>query len=266
MKKGIAEILVLGDIFGNCGTDAVEKKLWKIRKDYEIDMVIANGENAAEGSGINKEIADRLFSCGIDVITSGNHIFKKSSAYSLLENNEYVLRPANYPDECPGSGWCIFDMNSYKVLVINVMGTVFMESLASPFETVDRILKREEGNFDFAVADIHAEATSEKIAFARFFDGRISGVFGTHTHVQTADNQVLKNGTGYITDAGMCGPFDSVLGVESEIILKKFLTKMPVRHMEASGDVRICGCIFSVDVGSGKCVKTERICIAEDEI
>lgn len=260
MKNGEAKILVLGDVCGACGTGALKKKLWELRKECGADMVIANGENAAVGNGLDKESAQELFTAGVDVITSGNHIWKKSSVQSLLDNCEYVIRPANYPGGCPGSGYCIFDMCSYRVLVINVLGTVYMESLDSPFETADRILKREEGNYDICIIDIHAEATSEKIAFAKYFDGRVSAVFGTHTHVQTADSTVFHGGTGYITDAGMCGAKDSVLGIKNDIIIRKFLTKMPVRHEEADGDAIICGCLFTVETDSGKCVSAERIC------
>ena len=259
MTKGEAKILVLGDICGNCGTEAVESKLWGIRKDLGVDMVIANGENCAEGNGLDRSSAERLFSCGVDVITSGNHIWKKSSAHSLLENNGFVIRPANYPSSRPGAGYCIYDMNSYKVLVMNLLGTVYMESLDSPFYTADKILAREEGNYDFAILDIHAEATSEKIALAKYLDGRVTAVFGTHTHVQTADEKVLAKGTGYITDAGMCGPVDSILGVKNEIIIRKFLTKMPARHEEASGDAMINGCLFTVSTENYRCIKAERI-------
>ena len=259
MTNGKAKILVLGDVCGSIGVQAVKKKLWTLRKEHGIDMVIANGENAAVGNGLDRASADELFSAGVDVITSGNHIWKKSSVHSLLENNEYVLRPANYPGECPGSGYCIFDMCSYRVLVINVLGTVYMESLDSPFETADKILRREEGNFDIAVADIHAEATSEKMAFAKYLDGRVSAVVGTHTHVQTADECVLKGGTGYITDLGMCGPADSILGVKNDIIIRKFLSKMPARFEEAEGDAIICGCLFTVSTSDGRCHDAERI-------
>ncbi len=259
MTKGEAKILCLGDICGACGTEAIQKNLWSIRKELCADMVVANGENAAVGNGLDRESADTLFSGGVDVITSGNHIFKKSSVYSLLENNEFVLRPANYPSECPGNGYCIFDMCSYKVLVINLLGTVYMESLESPFSASDRILMREKGNYDFALVDIHAEATSEKTALAKYLDGRATAVFGTHTHVQTADERILANGTGFICDLGMCGASDSVLGIKNDIIIRKFLTKMPVRHEEADGDAEICGCLFTVSTESFRCTNIQRI-------
>ena len=259
MTKGQAKILTLGDIVGAGGTEAIEKKLWEIRNENRIDMVIANGENAATGNGINPETAQRLFRAGVDVITGGNHIFRKSTIHSFLEKEKNIIRPANYPSECPGFGYCIFDMCSYRVLVINLLGTVYMESLENPFSCADKILKNEEGNFDIALLDFHAEATSEKLALARYLDGRISCFFGTHTHVQTSDEKVLAGGTGYITDLGMCGVEDSVLGVKSDIIIRRFLTKMPQKHEEAEGEARICGCIFTVCVENGKCVEVERI-------
>ncbi len=259
MLKGQAKILALGDIVGEHGTQAIEKKLWEIRRENGIDMVIANGENASSGNGINPESADRLFRAGVDVITGGNHTFRKSTIHSLLEKGENIIRPANYPSDCPGFGYCIFDMCSYKVLVINLLGTVYMESLENPFLCADKILKSEEGNFDLAFLDFHAEATSEKLALGHFLDGRISGFFGTHTHVQTSDEKILPNGTGYITDLGMCGVEDSVLGVKSDIIIRRFLTKMPQKHEEAEGEAGICGCIFTVSLDGGKCVDIERI-------
>lgn len=259
MRNGEAKILALGDICGKCGTEAVAKKLWDIRKECDADMVIANGENAAVGNGLDRESAEILLQSGVDVITGGNHIFRKSSVYSLLDDSESIIRPANYPAECPGSGYCIFDMCSYRVLVMNLLGTVYMESLESPFAAADRILRREEGNFDLAITDIHAEATSEKIALAKYLDGRVAAVFGTHTHVQTADEKILPGGTGFICDLGMCGAADSVLGIKNEIILRKFLTKMPVRHEEAEGEAEICGCVFTVAVKDGKCTGVQRV-------
>ncbi len=261
MTNGEARILVIGDVVGTGGTDFIEKKLWGIRKFYGVDMTVVNGENAAPGNGLERDTANRLFRAGADVITSGNHIWKRSAVGELLEGNEFVLRPANYPPECPGSGACIFDMCSYKVLVMNLLGTVFMESLESPFVVADRILEREKGNYDFSVLDIHAEATSEKLALAKYLDGRVTAVFGTHTHVQTADEQILPGGTGYITDAGMCGPEDSVLGIKNEVIIKKFLTKMPVRHIESENPSALCGCLFTVSLDSKKCTGVQRVCI-----
>lgn len=258
MKNGKVKIMAFGDVVGKNGTDSLCSQLWNLRKEYDADMVIVNGENAAVGNGLDKETCEELLRCGADVITGGNHIFRKSSVYSFLDNCESVIRPANYPSACPGSGYCIYDLFGYKVLVMNLLGTVYMESLESPFAVADRILEREKGSFDLSFVDIHAEATSEKYALARYLDGRVSAVFGTHTHVQTSDEQILECGTGYITDLGMCGPKNSILGIKSDIIIKRFLTKLPVRHEEAEGESQISFCVFTVDTSSGKCVGVER--------
>lgn len=259
MEKGIARVLAVGDVVGRIGSEYLSERLWGLRRELKIDMAIVNGENSAQGNGIDRESAEMLLRGGADVITGGNHIYRKSAASSLLTDSENIIRPANYPAECPGVGYCIFDMCSYRVLVMNLLGTAFMESLDSPFTTADKILKREEGRYDMAFVDFHAEATGEKIALGRYLDGRVSGVFGTHTHVQTADEQIFKGGTGYITDLGMCGPTDSVLGVKSDIIIRRFLNKMPCRHEEAEGECALCGAVFTVDCSNGKCLGVERI-------
>ena len=261
MTDGKVRILAIGDVVGKSGCGYLKEKLWSVRKYYGADMAIVNGENAAPGNGLDRETADLLFRSGADVITSGNHIFHRSAVGTLLEEEPNVLRPANYPAACPGSGWCVFAMHPYRVLVINLLGTVFMESLDSPFEVADRILAREKGNFDLSFVDIHAEATSEKQTLARYLDGRVTGVFGTHTHVQTADEQVLSGGTGYITDLGMTGPEDSVLGIRADVILRRFLTKMPVRHEEAETPPFLCGALFTADLKTGLCAAVERVCV-----
>ena len=263
MRNGKARILAVGDVVGEAGTEYIKENLWHIRDLHSVDMVILNAENAAPGNGLDRETAEVLLRSGADVLTSGNHIWKRSAIRGLLDENEYILRPANYPGSCPGNGVCIFDMASYKVLVMNLQGTVYMESLASPFETADRILEREKGSFDLAFVDFHAEATSEKLALAKHLDGRITAFFGTHTHVQTADEKILPGGTGYITDLGMCAPEDSVLGVRNDIIIKHFLTKMPVKHEEAPGKAVMNACLFEVDLGTGKCKKVIRMRNAE---
>ncbi len=259
MKNGIFKLLAVGDVVGKNGSEVLRKNLWGLRRTLEADMVIANGENAAVGNGLDKDTAELLFASGTDVITSGNHIWKKNQAYSLLENNENILRPANYPSSCPGSGYGIYRIEGLRVLVMNLLGTVFLDSLDSPFDTARRILDREKGSFDLSVIDFHAEATSEKLALARYLDGEAAVIFGTHTHVQTADEQVLPKGTGYITDLGMTGVVDSVLGVRSDIIIRRFLTKMPARHEEADGDAVICGCLFTIDTSAGRCVSVQRV-------
>ena len=261
MNSGCLKILAVGDVVGNGGTAYIKDRLWNIRRDLCADMVVLNGENAASGNGIDPATAETLFSSGADVITSGNHIWQKKSIYSYLEGSENLLRPVNYPSSCPGNGYTVFNCNGYRVLVISVMGTVFLDALESPFIAVGKVLEREEGNYDFAICDIHAEATSEKIALGRYFDGRVSIVVGTHTHVQTADEKILPNGTGYITDLGMTGPYDSVLGMKLETVLARFLTKMPHRYEEAEGEIMFNGCLFTVGLSDFKVTAVERICL-----
>ena len=261
MNNGCIKILAVGDVVGVGGTAYIKENLWGIRKRLCADMVILNGENAAAGNGIDPDTAETLFSSGADVITSGNHIWQKRSVQSYIESNVCLLRPVNYPPSCPGNGYVIFDCSGYRVLVISVMGTVFLDALESPFTAVDRVLEREKGSYDFAFCDIHAEATSEKIAFGRHFDGKISAIVGTHTHVQTADEKILPGGTGYITDLGMTGPYDSVLGMKLETVLARFLTKMPHRYEEAEGEIMFNGCLFTVSLSDFKVTSVERICL-----
>ncbi len=259
VEKGIFNILCVGDVVGENGTDFIKSKLWSIRDRYKVDFAVVNGENSAAGNGIDKFSADTLFSSGADVITTGNHVFRKREIYDYMEKNEYLLRPANYPAGTAGNGYCIYKALGYRVLVMNLLGTVYMESMDCPFRTAQKILEREKGEYDISIADFHAEATSEKKAFAYFFDGEISLVFGTHTHVQTSDEQIFENGTGYITDAGMTGPYESVLGVKKEIVINKFLTKMPCRFEEADGSTIFNAVLFSYDINTKKTVDVKRI-------
>lgn len=252
MEDGIFRILAIGDVVGKNGLDFLQAHLWKIRARCGADFVVANGENAAPGNGITKDAAETMFLSGADVVTSGNHVFRRADAYAYLDGCPKVLRPANYPKECPGFGSGIFLVGGLRILVMNLMGTVFMESLESPFDAAERILSREKGGYDLAVADLHAEATSEKLAFAHCFDGKINLIFGTHTHVQTNDADVLPGGTGYVTDVGMTGPYDSVLGVKKEIVIRKLRTKLPVRFEEAAGETLFCGAVFDYDLKSGR--------------
>ena len=203
--------------------------------------------------------AEALLSSGVDLITLGNHTYGRRDICGLLSDSESVIRPANYPPTAPGGGYTVLKIDGWRILGINVMGTALMESLACPFATVDRILEREKGNYDFALMDIHAETTSEKIALGRYFDGRISVIFGTHTHVQTADEQILPKGSGYITDLGMTGPINGVIGTDAEAVIEKFRTKMPVRFKVADGEIRAHGAIFTLDEGSKKITEVERI-------
>ncbi len=253
------KILIIGDVVGNCGTAYLRHNLSSFARDNGIDMIIANGENAAKGNGLDMASADVLFASGVDVITSGNHIWHKHEMQGAIDNNVNILRPANYPGECPGNGYVIYNAGGVKVLVISVLGTVYLDSLSCPFETVGRILEREKGSYDISVVDIHAEATSEKAALARYFDGKLTAVVGTHTHVQTADERILPNGTAFITDLGMTGAYESILGVESEKVIKKFLTKMPTRFEQAEGECQFNAVILDVDNTTYKAKSIKRI-------
>lgn len=252
-------ILAIGDVVGESGTEKVRRELWQIRRDMNIDAVIVNGENSGAKGGIDRNSSEMLFAGGADVITTGNHVWQIRAFAEHLDNSISVLRPANYPSECYGRGYGIFDVSGYKMLVISLQGTVFMESLESPFLKAEAILEREKGNYDFSVVDLHAEATSEKIAFGLAFDGRINAVFGTHTHIQTNDARVLPKGTGYVTDIGMTGVYNSVLGLDPELIIKKFYTKMPQYHNTAKGDVTMSGAIFTLDSNTFICCDVELI-------
>lgn len=246
------KILAIGDIVGRCGQEFIQKKLWDIRKRLGADFVIANGENASVGNGIDKSTSELLFMSGVDVITGGNHTFKKYDVYSYLDDNDRILRPANYPASCPGSGYCTVSVQGVRIMCMNLLGNVYLESLESPFTTAERILQREKGSCDICICDFHAEATSEKYALGYHFDGKINILFGTHTHVQTNDARVMPKGTGYVTDIGMTGPYDSILGVKKEIIIEKFLTKMPKRFEEAQGETLFNAVLFDIDTDTKK--------------
>lgn len=264
MQATPLNLLCIGDVVGPAAVDYLGKNLWALRQEYAADFVVVNAENAAAGNGTDPETARALFASGADVLTGGNHSFQKRSFYEYLEGEPRALRPANYTAACPGSGYGIFDCRGYRLLCINVSGTAFMQPLACPFETVEKILARESGGYDFALLDIHAEATSEKIALAHAFDGKISVIYGTHTHVQTADERILSRGTGYLTDLGMTGcEQESVLGVRADCIIDFLRTKMPCRFLPAEGPVSLHGALFSIDPETAKVTSVRRIAKTE---
>lgn len=240
-------ILALGDVVGSATVAFLRQHLWNIRSKERIDLVIANGENATDIRGISARDADCLLDAGIDIVTLGNHTYGMRDIYPYLENSTRVIRPANFPPEAPGNGYTVVRVDGWKLMCINVNGRVYMDAFASPFDTVDRILAREKGNYDIAVMDIHAEATSEKLALAHYFDGRIQVMFGTHTHVPTADAAILPNGSGYVTDLGMCGPVDGIIGTAKEQVIERFRTLMPVHFRVAEGPIAAHGVIFELD-------------------
>ena len=253
-------IFLIGDIVGNGGVEYLRTHLGSIKKLKNIDFVVANAENSTPvGKGISKEVANTLYSCGVDVMTMGNHTFNNKEIYELFEDNFPVIRPANMPPMTEGEGYVISEANGYKIAVISLLGRVFMENMDCPFRTADKIIDIVKDKSDIIIVDIHAEATSEKLAMGYYLDGKVSVVFGTHTHVQTADEKILENGTAYITDAGMTGCHDGVLGVKKEIIIKKFLTSLPQRHETVNDNPVLNGLIVDVDESTGKATNVERI-------
>ncbi len=253
------KILAIGDIVGTRSVDYLADRLFRVKRELSVDLVVANAENASDIHGVSVKDATAVFEAGVDVITLGNHTYGRRDICELLSTDAKIIRPANYPSLAPGGGYLITECRGKRVLCINVMGTALMEPLASPFDTVDAILASERGNYDIAVMDIHAEATSEKIALARYFDGRITVMFGTHTHVQTADEQILPQGSGYITDLGMTGPVNSVIGTETSLVIEKMRTRMPVRFAVADGEIKVCGALFEIDEALGRTVSVRRV-------
>lgn len=250
------KVLFIGDVVGKSGCEALQAMLPAMKREYGAQLAIVNGENSAEGNGIDPRSAQMIFDAGADVVTTGNHTFRKRSIDEELERNERLLRPANFGDEIYGRGITELDFGAYSVAVINLLGTTYLQPIDNPFRYADRLL--ESTSARIIIVDFHAEATSEKRAMGYYLAGRTSAVLGTHTHVQTADEQII-DGTGYITDVGMTGAADSILGVEKEIIIEKFLTYYPKKHVFASGDVDINGVCLDIDAKSGKCVSIERV-------
>lgn len=249
-------ILAIGDVTSPGGVEHLSRNLWKFRAENKIDMCIVNGENAAFITGASGEIAEKLIKSGADCITGGNHTIRNKAAYVALDDMEEFLRPINFGDAVVGHGYAIIDINGYKMLVINAMGNVHVEPvLDSPYGYIDRALARESGNYDFAILDIHAEATGEKLAIGYCYDGKINVIFGTHTHVPTADYLILPNGTGYVSDVGMCGESGGVLGMSPESVIEKMRNHTPNKFAVASGVCMADGVIFDLDTTT-KRVKT----------
>ena len=261
-------LLFIGDIVGRPGRDLVRTGLAAIVAHYEVDFVIANGENAAAGFGITRDIAEQLFSYGIDVMTSGNHIWDKKEVLDYLPREPRLLRPANFPAGAPGAGaYLATATNGVKVGVVNVMGRVFLASIDDPFTIAAREvarLKLEGAQLVFV--DVHAEVTSEKVAMGWYLDGTATAVVGTHTHVQTADERVLPKGTAYLTDVGMTGPHDGVIGVEKAPVIAKFLSGLPARFETASGDPRLNGVVITADPATGLATGIERVSLSAADI
>ena len=241
-------ILAIGDVTSPQGIEHLSKKLWKFRERHGIDFCVVNGENASFVTGISPQLADKLLLAGADCITGGNHTLHNKQSWEYLEESNSVLRPINFGDGAPGRGYTILDAAGYRMLVINAMGNVHIEpNLDSPFPYIDRVLAECEGKYDFAILDIHAEATGEKLAVGYAYDGRINIVFGTHTHVKTADWQILPKGTGYITDVGMCGESEGVIGMDPDTVVSRMRSHLAHKFIPATGQVRADGIIFTLD-------------------
>ena len=249
------KILFLGDVVGNSGTNAIKKNLTSIIKKNNIEFVVINGENSFQsGVGISENIANEFFSCGVDVITTGNHVWDQKETLEHINQETRLLRPLNMPEELPGKGYGIFKAkNGKKICVLNLMGNVFMKKSNDVFECSKKFLNtyKLKNNYDFLVVDFHGETTSEKMAIGHYFDGEATLVVGTHTHVPTNDARILKNGTAYQTDAGMCGDYDSVIGMNKENSLNRFLKKDSTKHFPAIGDATLCGVIVECNINTG---------------
>ncbi|WP_366921757.1 TIGR00282 family metallophosphoesterase [Metallumcola ferriviriculae] len=252
-------IMMIGDIVGRPGRNIVRQILPELRRDYAIDLVIANGENIAGGIGVTRETVAELYNSGVDVITTGNHVWDKKDVFNFIDQDQYIVRPANYPPETPGKGYTIITIDNVNVAVVSLAGRVFMEPLDCPFRTAKDKLDSIHNKADVFIVDFHAEATSEKQALAWFLDGRVSAVCGTHTHVQTNDARILPGGTAFISDVGMTGPYNSVLGVDKDLVIKKFTGQLPVRFEVANGPCQFNAVIVEVDICLGRAKEIETV-------
>ncbi len=250
-------ILFIGDIVRDAGRQFLADKLPGLKRLYDVDLVIANGENAAPGNGIQTKTAELLLSSGVDFLTTGNHVYRHREFYEYLDGDHPVVRPANYPDGCPGLGWRVVDMVRYRLCVINLMGTAFMEPLDNPFSTMDRILNEVEEKL--ILVDFHAESTGEKRAMGYYLAGRVSALLGTHTHVPTADECILGGHTAYLTDVGMTGPSESVLGVRPESVIERMRLNLPARFDPADGPCRLDAALLELDEKTGRALSIERV-------
>jgi len=261
LEKGVRSlnVLFIGDIMGKPGRGAVKRFLKAIQLEYEIDVTIANAENAAAGKGLTKDIAEELYNSGIQFLTMGNHVWDQREIMNFIGGEPRLVRPANYPAGAPGQGFGILRTMGVKIGVLNLSGRIFLPPLDDPFSGAIRCINQIKQETPIIIVDFHAEATSEKVALGWFLDGMVSAVVGTHTHIQTADARLLNQGTGYITDVGMTGPRDSVLGIKKEIIINRFLTQLPAKFEVASGAIQINAVVLDIDEKTGKTRQIEAI-------
>jgi len=258
-------VLFIGDIFGSLGRETVKKYLEEIINAYNVSFVIANGENAAHGRGITETMYNELLENGINVLTMGNHTFDNHDIFNFIDSAKFLLRPVNMDNSVPGKGYDIFTINDIKIGVINLMGRTYMPPVNCPFRTFDEIYDIIKSITPIIVVDFHAEATSEKIAFGYYVDGKATAIIGTHTHVQTADNRILSNGTAYITDVGMTGPLNGVIGVEKDNVINRFINGLPSRFNPVeNGDIQFSAVILNIDSQTGKAKEIRRIYITEN--
>lgn len=256
----ILNILFIGDIVGEPGRKAVRELVPKLRAQHNIDLCIANGENSAGGSGITQNTAAEIFAAGVDIITSGDHVWDQKEIYALMENESRFLRPVNYPPNTPGQGSTFFQRDGHPpIAIINIQGRTFMPDLENPFWVIQREVNRLRETTPIIFVDMHAEATSEKIAIARMVDGQVSAVVGTHTHVQTADEQIFPGGTAFLCDAGFTGPHESVLGRDIDAVIKRFVSNQPQRFAVATARILLQGCVIAIDEKSGHATAIQRI-------
>ena len=253
------KIMMIGDVYGEPGRAALTKLLPKLRDQHRVDFTVVNVENSAGGFGVTQPIAESVLDLGVDVMTTGNHVWDKKETVSYIVKENRLLRPANYPEGTPGAGYITVKAGPHRVTVINLMGRVFMNPIDCPFRKVEAILESVGGETPIRLVDFHCEATSESIAMGWWLDGKVSAVVGTHRHVQTADERVLPGGTAYITDLGMTGPTDGVIGVDREQILQRFLYQMPMRFETAKGPAALHGVVITVDPDTGRASAIERL-------
>ena len=258
MNTNVINILFIGDIIGKPGLDLTENLLKSYFHKYEIDFCVANGENLVDGKGIDEPTAAKVFGLGVHVMTGGNHLWDNWNTRKLLGHSKNILRPLNYPSENPGNGFVVYELGEKgKIGVLSLQGRVYMQPIDCPFKKADWAVEKMREQTNVIFVDMHAEATAEKMALGWYLDGRVSALVGTHTHVQTADARILPKGTAFITDVGMTGPYDSVIGLKKETALRRFLTQTPHKYEMASHDVRMCGVYVQVEKETGKALKIE---------
>jgi metallophosphoesterase (TIGR00282 family) len=259
------KVLMIGDVVAKPGRVAVLERIQDLREQHQIDLAIMNAENLAGGFSVTPSLCEELFSTGIDVMTSGNHIFDKKEAIEYIRKQPRLIRPANYPPNTPGRGYWAGEVNGSRVAVLNVMGRVFMPPSDDPFRIVDDILESLPAETTIRLVDVHAEATSEKVAMGWHLDGRVSAVVGTHTHVQTADERILPGGTAYLTDLGMTGSYAGVIGMNKADVIARFTSVTARRAEHSSGQVRICAAVIDIDESNGRATGIQRLNLSHDQ-